>query len=197
MVIFGHKERIAIFAVGFGLGIMLIGFIHSKRAADGPGGTESMAKKVIRDVVSSTGIKPLPEGTPEILRQSRLYSFDIIKSPSDQSETTVWMLEMLEGMWPWVRVSSKIVPDQEDTPEVTVFAGDRILVTLQDTATLEQLNEVLDELDLEFLRTYQKSGEHVIKVDHGLPLAMPTEIERLRRSPTIIKSAHPHPLSYF
>ena len=56
--------------------IMLIGFIHSKRAANGPGGTESMAKKVIRDVVLSTGIKPLPEGTPEILRQSRLYSFD-------------------------------------------------------------------------------------------------------------------------
>lgn len=197
MIIFGQKERVAIFAVGFAMGLLLIGFIHKKRAEDGPEGTESMAKKVIRDVVSASGIRPLPEGTPEILRQSRLYSFDVIKSPADQSETTVWMLEMLEGMWPWVRVSSKVLPGKEDAPEVSVIAGDRILVALQDDATLDQFKELIAAKGLEYIRVYQKSGQHVIAVDPGLPLAIPTTLARLERASTIVQSAQVHPLSHF
>ena len=72
----------------------------------------------------------MPDGTPEILRQSKLYSFDVVKSELDASEMTVWHLQMLEGMWPWVRVSEKKFPNSDRSTEIQVIAGDRFLVDL-------------------------------------------------------------------
>lgn len=186
-----------VFGVGFGLGLLLIGFIHNRRAAQGPEGTESMAKKVIRDVVSSTGVRPLPEGTPEILRQSRLFSFDVITSNEDGSATTIWNLEMLEGMWPWVRVSSKQALDQTQAPEVAVVAGDRVLVKLKEGRSQEDLSEVIAGTDMSLLGYYESTQQHVIGVDPGLPLAIPLSISRLERAVDIIEDADYHTLTHF
>ncbi|MGB0371234.1 MAG: hypothetical protein ACPGN3_07750 [Opitutales bacterium] len=197
MMTLSGKERFMVFGVGFGLGLLLIGFIHNRRAAQGPEGTESMAKKVIRDVVSSTGVRPLPEGTPEILRQSRLFSFDVITSNEDGSATTIWNLEMLEGMWPWVRVSSKQALDQTQAPEVAVVAGDRVLVKLKEGRSQEDLSEVIAGTDMSLLGYYESTQQHVIGVDPGLPLAIPLSISRLERAVDIIEDADYHTLTHF
>lgn len=185
------------FGVGFGLGLVLIGFIHQRRAAQGPEGTESMAKKVIRDVVSSTGVKPLPEGTPEALRQSRLHSFDVIESPTDGSQTTVWNLEMLEGMWPWIRVSSRIEPGDTEPSEVIVAAGDRILVKLREGIAFSRLDAFLEEKGYKHLSFYKSTGQYVIGIDPGLPLTIPVALKRFQSEPEWVESADYHLIEYF
>ncbi|MEM9026001.1 MAG: hypothetical protein AAGB06_03605 [Verrucomicrobiota bacterium] len=194
---FSGKERLMIFGVGFGLGVLLVGFIHNRRAADGPEGTESMAKKVIRDVVSSTGVKPLPEGTPEILRQSRLHSFDVITSRQDGSATTVWNLEMLEGMWPWVRVSSKQEVDQNQPPEVIVMAGDRFLVELKPGVARADLESMVRERNMEYLTYYKGTNQHVIGISPGMPLAIPLSIKLFQEEIDIVQKADFHLLAHF
>ncbi|MEM7674322.1 MAG: hypothetical protein AAF212_13340 [Verrucomicrobiota bacterium] len=194
---FSGKERLMIFGVGVGLGILLVGFIHNRRAADGPEGTESMAKKVIRDVVSSTGVKPLPEGTPEILRQSRLHSFDVLTSRKDGSATTVWNLEMLEGMWPWVRVSSRQEMDQNQPPEVLVMAGDRFLVELKPGVALADLESIVQKRNMEYVTYYKRTNQHVIGISPGLPLTIPLSIKHFQEQVDIVQQVDFHLLTHF
>ena len=197
MISLSGKERVFVFAVGFVLGIVLIGFIHQRRAAQGPEGTDSMAKKVIRDVISSSGIRPLPDDTPEILRQSTLYSFDVVNSTLDDSKMTVWNLQMLEGMWPWVRVSEKVFVEAEKSPEVLVMAGDRVLVTLRDGVAEEQFDAALETQPYQKIGFYKRTQQYVVSVEPGIPIALDIALKRLSSLSEVVESAKFHELKYF
>lgn len=194
------KERYVVFGVGVALGLVLISFIHQRRAAADPTG-DSMMKKVFRDSITSAGVENLPEGTHPSLRQSRLFSLDRLPSPQSRTLRTVWMLEMLEGPWPWVRVERITPLAAEDAtaiaPEVNVALADRLLVQLQPGRTPEELDNLLAPMQLTRMQYYRASDSHVIHFDRLGPMALPALLNQLQEQHDLIASASPHPATYY
>ena len=102
------KDRLIVFFTGVVIRIVVVGMIQKRRLEADPSG-DSMVKKIFRDTLESTGIQPLPEGTPIELKQSRLFvlrqhSQPPAKKPRSQGSRNAG------GRWPWIRVEAVTDP---------------------------------------------------------------------------------------
>ena len=198
MVIQG-KERFIVFGVGVLLGIILIGFIQKRRVEADPSG-DSMMKKVFRDTITSTGIEPLPADTHVALRNSRLYSFDRLASPRREEIRKIWMLEMLDGPWPWVRVEALSPPDAAPGTSIgdtLVSAADRILVELTEGSNREQLTELAQQRGYMVRKFYAGENAHVVHLEDRSPMAIPVALAYFKKQGDLVARVDYHAATYF
>jgi len=186
-----QKEKLLVYGIGVVLGFLLLSYYQRTRE-DGDGGDKRFLTSVFQSLIEEAGLRNLPEGSPDYLRDSELLGYLATRPDETGQFEYIWILSVREGH-PRIRVveSLKISPEKETLLSVgyRVMAADEILVSLQSGATVEQLDALLEEHAMQRISRYQSTGEWVVRLDQWDVLSVPKAIAILEKDRSVVKSA--------
>lgn len=120
------KEKFFVYLVGVALGCVLLLFINRWRESDPATRDEKLVQNMVQSLIEGTGIRNLPEGSPEFLRQSELHAWHRTYPNAEGRFSFIWILRVEEGH-PWIRVVEDLFFDP-DVPDAGIqSAGFRMM----------------------------------------------------------------------
>jgi hypothetical protein len=193
-----NVKRIAIFAIGFGIGCILVGVFRIGMDGDevetAEKEREGVAKGLVKRLMESDeGVpRPLPSGSPDYLRESRLLGFHTV--PGATGKRFIWLLEIIDApKLPPIRVVEEVGPEGR-ARGFRVTAADRVQVQpaegTDEAALKARLRERGYRLDAAF-----ETGWYVVTAGEVRPLTVDIMLQRLapENHPWLVE-AKPYPI---
>ncbi|MEM7790208.1 MAG: hypothetical protein AAF546_02295 [Verrucomicrobiota bacterium] len=181
------QDRIIVYLVGFGIGLLLVTMILSRRAAQ----NEQVEDPWLRhqQEAAVAGAEPIPEAAPVALRAGRLLSYGMLPEGEEPREK-VWLLNFKES-YPYVRVVQSLITD-----EIVVTAADQVVIRLAKNVDVTALKPALDELGLRLRNFNRKERIAVIGVLNTNLDAVPKTIEALQPWSELFESVSADPIKF-
>jgi hypothetical protein len=182
-----NSDRIFVYLVGFGIGLLLVWMILARRTAREEAAVDPWVAHNTRAIAD--GAEPLPEGVPPSIRQGRIINFGWIPE-SGEPEQRVWLLSFEES-YPYVRVVEDL-----DTHQISYMAADQISLRMAEGVDVTELKPMLDELGLRLRMFNRKERLAVIGVLSTEIDAVPATIEAVQPWSDLFASAQPDRLRF-
>jgi hypothetical protein len=147
------KERIFVYIIGFGIGLLLVSFIMSRRAAKEEQAVDPWVTH--NQVAVEEGAEPLPTTLPDALQKGRILTFGYLPNATEPAER-VWLLNFDES-YPYVRIVEQVVDGS-----LQYMAADQILINLRPEIDVTEMQPMLDQLGLR-VRMFNRK-EHLLVV---------------------------------
>ncbi|MGJ3242900.1 MAG: hypothetical protein ACFE0O_08105 [Opitutales bacterium] len=175
-------ERILVFVLGLVGGLILLGIIERLRVDPETGERPTASESLAERLEATTGLSPLPEGSPEALRRSALLAFEVVEIPG-VGPRRVWLLELAEGPHPVVRVWEAVPePAVAKTPAWGMMAGDRVLVRPGAEADANAgWRQAIEAVGYRVGRKMRGLEGWEVFIPKRRPLAIPVALDRLQR----------------
>lgn len=192
------KQKILVYLFGVALGLVLLGFIQKQRT-QGDDEPERFLEKTMESLIESSGLRNLPEGSPDYLRRSQLHGY--LKTQPDASGhfSYIWILEVEEGH-PLVRVVESLAVEAPGAPWVSrgfaVMAADEVWVRLAEDAHADDLDAVLSERGWERGIFYESGNYWTVRIQNHAPLSVPKATQWLGSHDALVAEARPRPLNW-
>ena len=182
-----NSDRVLVYLVGFGIGMILVWMILARRAAK-----EEMAvdPRVVHNAQAvEAGAESLPAAVPAAIHKGKIIDFGYLPSV-DVPQERVWLLNFEES-YPYVRVVEDL-----SSGEFRYMAADQISIQLSDGVDVTALKPMLDELGLRLRMFNRKEQLAVVGVLHTGIGAVPDTIEALNEWRDLFVSAQPDVLRF-
>ncbi len=176
------NNRIAVYFVGFLMGMLLVSLIMSRRAAREQANADPWVEH--NAAMLDAGAKALPERAPESIQRGRIIDYGTLPEGSEPRER-VWLLNFEES-YPYVRVVEEI-----KSGEISCMAADQIKLTLPDGRDVTELKPMLDELGLRLRMFNRKEKIAVLGVLHTGIRAVPDTLEAIQPWSDLFAKAEP------
>ena len=134
-----NRDRVLVYLVGFGIGMMLVWMILERRKAKGDAAVDPWVTHNAAAVAE--GAEPLPSSIPASMHKGRIIDFGLLPN-SNSPEQKVWLLSF-EKSYPYVRVVEHL-----ESGTFSYMAADQISIELADGVDVTELKPMLDELGL-------------------------------------------------
>lgn len=177
-----HKERIFVYLIGLGIGLLLVSFILSRRAAKEEQAVDPWVTHNAQ--VIAEGVEPLPSDLPKALQEGRILSFGYLPDAENPQER-VWQLNY-EDSYPYVRIVQNVA-----TGETRYMAADQVLIHLKEDVDVTEIKPMLDELGLRLRMFNRKEHLAVVGVLSTEIGAVPATLAALQPWSASFESAEP------
>lgn len=189
----GWKEKVGVYAMGLVLGIVLVSLIQRERRSGEESGGRFLGK-AIESMIESSGLRNLPEGSPDYLRESRLLDYLLTLPDASGRFEYIWILEVEEG-YPRVRVIEQLEQRGPEEPWVSqgfsIMAADQVLVQPAPGVEPEALDPYLQSLSWSRGDFFAGPQAWVVQLDESAPLSVPKAIRRLAEAEELVQAAFP------
>ncbi|MGB0333823.1 MAG: hypothetical protein ACPGGN_00515 [Opitutales bacterium] len=182
-----RSDRILVYLVGFGIGMILVWMILARRAAKEEMAVDPWVAHNTQAI--EAGAEPLPAAIPAAIQKGRIIDFGYLPSV-DVPKEKVWLLNFEES-YPYVRVVEDL-----DSGEFRYMAADQISIQLADGVDVTALKPMLDELGLRLRMFNRKEQLAVVGVLHTGIGAIPDTIEALKDWGDLFVNAQPDVLRF-
>lgn len=178
------KERIFVYLIGFGVGLLIVSMLLSRRA-NKVAEREDPWLEHNRSVISAGEAEPLPIALPEPLQAGSILNFGYLPKASDTPSERVWLLNFQES-YPYVRVVESL-----EGGDLFYMAADQILVHLRPEVDVTELKPMLDALGLRLRMFNRKEQIAVVGVLSTDIDAVPATLDALKPWSELFASAGP------
>lgn len=182
-----NSQRVLVYLVGFGMGMLLVSMILSRRAAKEEAAVDPWVAHNAEMVAA--GAEPLPSAMPASIHKGRIIDFGYLPN-KDTPEQRVWLLNFKES-YPYVRAVEDIA-----SAEFRFMAADQISIKLAEGVDVTELKPMLDELGLRLRMFNRKEQIAVIGVLNTQIDAVPATIEAVQPWSDLFVSAHADELKF-
>lgn len=182
-----NTDRLFVYLIGFGLGVMLVWGILSRREARQEAAVDPWVEHNVRMIADGT--EPLPDRVPAPMLEGRIINFGYLPMEGEAVER-VWHLSF-EKSYPYVRVVEDLA-----TGEFSFMAADQVIIRLADGTDVTELKPMLDELGLRMRMFNRKEDIAVIGVFNTEIDAVPATLEAIQRWRHLFQEAHPDGLRF-
>ncbi len=191
-MILKDNQRWLVYGVGFALGCGLVALLAALREPPEERERGGLAREFLKSMVGQSGIKPLPEGSPQYLRRTRLLGFESFAL--EDGERRIWLLELIDHPeMPSVRVTERLTAEGESL-EYAIMAADRLLARPAEGVATGVFANELGELGLRDVETWA-SGWHVVEIGSATMLALDQALDKLDpESQPWLAEAKPFPI---
>lgn len=162
-----NTDRILVYLVGFGIGMLLVWMILSRRTAKEEAAVDPWVTHNAEAVAD--GAELLPPAVPASIHKGKIIDFGYLPN-EDAPEQKVWLLNF-EKSYPYVRV----VEDLE-SGVFSYMAADQITIILAEDVDVTALKPMLDQLGLRLRMFNRKEDLAIIGVLHTGIAAVPETI---------------------
>lgn len=177
-----NRDRILVYIVGFGIGMLLVWMILERRTAKEEAAVDPWVEHNAEAVAD--GAEPLPAAVPASMHKGRIIDFGHLPNV-DAPEQKVWLLNF-EKSYPYVRVVEDL-----NSGVFSYMAADQISIILPDDVDVTALKPMLDELGLRIRMFNRKENLVIVGVLHTGIAAVPETIEALQAWSDLFVSAEP------
>lgn len=188
-----NRDRLIVYAAGVLLGLVLLGFLQRQRQ-DADGEPKRFLHGVFQRWVDESGLRNLPDGSPEYLRRSRLRAYLTTRPDEEGRFEYIWILDVEEGH-PRVRVVEALRIDLEAervrSEGYAVMAADQLLVALQPGADLEAFDDLLAGRGMARLEFLAGPQMWLVELGQGDVLTVPSAAVALERHGELVREARP------
>ncbi len=192
------KQKIFIYLTGVALGMVLLVFIQNQRTR-GDREPERFLEKAMESLIESTGLRNLPEGSPDYLRRSQLLGYLKTQPDATGNFSYIWILKVEEGH-PLVRIVESLALEAPGKPwssrGCAVMAADEVWVRLADGAHLHELDVVLGERGWERGLFYESGNYWTVQIQSHAPLSVPKAVQWLGGYNSLVAEARTRPLNW-
>jgi hypothetical protein len=182
-----NAERIAVYLVGFILGVLLVSMLLSRRAAKEKAAEDPWVTHNIEMVAA--GAEPLPGGMAASIYKGLIIDFGYLPDAETRKER-VWHLNFKDS-YPYVRVVEDVA-----SGEFSYMAADQISITLAEGVDVTELKPMLDELGLRLRMFNRKEELAVIGVLNTQIDAVPATIAAVQAWSNLFVIAQPDVLKF-
>lgn len=182
-----NRDRILVYLVGFGIGMLLVWMILSRRAAKEESAVDPWVTH--NSAAVAEGAEPLPAAVPASIHKGKIIDFGYLPS-SGEPEQKVWLLNF-EKSYPYVRVVENI-----ESGAFSYMAADQISIELADGVDVTSLKPMLDELGLRLRMFNRKENLAIVGVLHTGIAAVPETIEAVQPWSQLFLTAEPDLLRF-
>ena len=178
----GGNQRIAVYFVGFLLGMLLVSGILSRRAAREQERADPWVGH--NAAMVEAGAAPLPGAVAGPIRDGRMIDYGTLPE-SGEPEERVWLLNF-DKSYPYVRLTEDLL-----SGELRYMAADQVVVELAAGVDVTALKPMLDELGLRLRMFNRKEGIAVVGVLHTGIAAVPETLAALEPWAELYAEAEP------
>lgn len=182
-----NRDRILVYLVGFGIGMLLVWMILSRRAAKEESAVDPWVTH--NSAAVEEGAEPLPASVPASIHKGKIIDFGYLPN-EDAAEQKVWLLNF-EKSYPYVRVVENI-----ESGAFSYMAADQISIELADGVDVTSLKPMLDELGLRLRMFNRKENLAIVGVLHTGIAAVPETIEAVQPWSQLFVTAEPDVLRF-
>ncbi len=182
-----NSDRVLVYLVGFGLGMLLVWMILSRRAAKEEAAVDPWVVHNAEAVAA--GAEPLPAGMPATIHKGKIIDFGYLPNEATPLER-VWLLNF-EKSYPYVRAVEDVA-----SGEFSYMAADQISIELADGVDVTELKPMLDELGLRLRMFNRKERLAVVGVLNTEIDAVPATIDAVQPWSELFVSARADELRF-
>jgi hypothetical protein len=182
-----NSDRIFVYLIGFGIGMLLVWMILAHRTAREGATVDPWIEHNVSAIAD--GAEPLPEAMPASMHKGRIINFGYLPD-AGAPEMRVWLLGF-EKSYPYVRAVEHL-----DTGEFSYVAADQISLHMAEGVDVTKLKPMLDELNLRIRMFNRKENLAIIGVLSTQIDAVPATIEALQPWSHLFESAQPDTLRF-
>jgi hypothetical protein len=182
-----NTDRILVYLLGFGIGILLVWMILSRRAAKEESAVDPWVTHNAAAVLE--GAEPLPAAVPASIHKGKIIDFGYLPNEEVPAQK-VWLLNF-EKSYPYVRVVENLA-----SGVFSYMAADQISIELADGVDVTSLKPMLDELGLRLRMFNRKENLAIIGVLHTGVAAVPETIEAVQAWSQLFVTAEPDVLRF-
>jgi hypothetical protein len=164
------NQRIAVYFVGFLLGMLLVSGLMTRRAAREQARADPWVGH--NAAMIEAGAAPLPAAVAGPMAQGRMIDYGTLPGAGDPQER-VWLLQF-EKSYPNVRVLQEV-----GSGELHYMAADQVVVELAPGVDVTALKPMLDQLGLRLRMFNRKERIAVVGVLHTGIAAVPDTLEAM------------------
>ncbi len=195
-----RKEKVLVYLIGVVIGVAILlmvrrGDSDSGEARDSPGAI----KGIIQSLIESSGIRNLPEGSPEYLRQSQLFSWHRSQPDASGRFEFIWILQVEEAL-PWVRVVEQLRVDPANVDAgiqsegYRLMAADRIILRTLPGTAMDQAKAELEKLSFTLGDRVEGAGGWELKLNQTEVYSVPKAIAILEGEYSWVAGALSYPV---
>lgn len=177
-----NGDRLFAYFTGVILGLVMVSFIMSRRAAKEEAGADPWIEHNVAMV--EAGADPLPETVPASLAKGRILDFGYLPEREGAAER-VWLLRFKES-YPNVRLVEHL-----ETRALSIMAADQVKVILREGQDVTGLTPMLDALGLRLRMFNREEKLAVVGVLNTGIAAVPETLEAIQRWSALFASAEP------
>lgn len=167
-----NADRFKVYGLGFVLGMLLVSFILTYRAASEDKSVDPWYGH--REQAEEVGAEPLPEGVEVAMLGGEVLRFGYLPDGEERKER-VWLLNFRKS-YPFVRVVESLRDGS-----LSYMAADQVRVLLAEGVDVTEMGPMLEELGISLRVFNRKEGAAVVGVLHAGIDAVPDTLEAMKR----------------